>query len=183
MPKNNSMHFLSTAAFWGALIVLFGLSIILREVFDIHIPFVKIIFGFILIYWGVRMVFGGFGHTISNNSAVFGNAKMTYDSDQKDYSIVFGNGTIDLFKMEMPTEKKKVDVSVVFGNGQLIINDSIPMKVKMSAAMGEFVAPDNKLNAIGNSTFTTSTFNENQPYVLVNASVVFGKLVLESRKW
>jgi predicted membrane protein len=178
------MSFLSSAAFWGVIIVLIGLSIILREVFHINIPFVRVIFGVLLIYWGVKIISGGFGkgRWIRNN-VMFSEAKMGYDGDQRDYNIVFGNGVIDLFKMDTPTENKKIDVSVVFGHGNLILNDSIPMKVKMTAVFGSAEAPGKTANGFGESTFTTSAYNENSPHIVVDATTVFGKTEIESRKW
>jgi predicted membrane protein len=180
---SRTMSFLSSAAFWGVIIVLIGLSIILREVFHINIPFIRIAFGILLIYWGVKMISGGFGRKWSRGDVVFNESKINYDEGQRDYNIVFGNGVIDLFKMAPPTEKKKIDVSVVFGHGSLILNDSIPMKVKMTAVFGSAEAPGKSANGFGESTFTTSAYSENAPYILVDATTVFGKTEIESRKW
>jgi predicted membrane protein len=177
------MGFLSTAAFWGVIIVLIGLSIILREVFHINIPFVRIVFGILLIYWGIKIISGGFGRKWDRHSAVSNEAKMVYDDDQKDYDIVFGRGTIDLFKMQTPIQNKKIDISVVFGNGLLILNDSIPIKVKMTAVFGSAEAPDKSANGFGETTYTTSAYNENGPHILIDATTVFGKTEIQSRKW
>jgi predicted membrane protein len=177
------MSFISSAAFWGIIIVLIGLSIVLREVFHINIPFVRILFGILLIYWGVKMISGGFGRKWDRNSAVFNESKMSYNGDQRDYNIVFGNGTIDLFKMQTPYENKKIDVSVVFGNGVIILNDSIPVKVKMTAVFGSADAPDKSANGFGEATYATSAYNENAPHVVIDATTVFGKTEIQSRKW
>src|ERR1044072_3138956 len=157
MSNSKTMSFLSSAVFWGAIIILFGLSIILREVFRIHIPFMKIILGFFFIYWGVKMIAGGFNRPWSNNAAMFSESKMSYDGSQKEYNIVFGSGTIDLFKIEN-TGNEKIEVSVVFGNGILIINDNIPTKVEMSSVFGAAEAPDKSVNALGKTNYTTSSY-------------------------
>jgi predicted membrane protein len=181
---NRPMSFLSSAAFWGVIIVLIGLSIILREIFHINIPFVRIVFGILLIYWGIKMISGGFGSRWkSNNDVVFNEGKVHYDGDKKDYSIVFGNGTIDLFKIDAPTSRRKIEVNVVFGHGNLIVNDSIPMKIKMTAVFGSAEAPGKTANGFGESIYTTSAYNENDPYILVDATTVFGKTEIENRKW
>src|SRR5688572_18809922 len=111
MSKPRTMSFISSGTFIGVLIVLFGISILVREVFHIQIPFFKILFGIFLIYVGVRMIAGGFWKTKTSNSTVFGSSSMQYDSRNDDYDIVFGSGTIDLFKMDAPTQNKKVEVS------------------------------------------------------------------------
>jgi predicted membrane protein len=177
------MSFLSSAAFWGLIIVLIGLSIILREVFHVNIPFVRIVFGILLIYWGVKIISGGFNRKWDRNNIVFNEADVKYDSGKNDYNIVFGNGVIDLFRIEAPTEKRKIDVSVIFGHGNLILNDSIPMKVKMTAVFGSAEAPGKTANGFGENTYTTSAYSENAPYILVDATTVFGKTEIENRKW
>lgn len=177
------MGFISTGVFWGVVIILFGLSILLREVFHVNIPFVKILFGLILIYWGVRMITGGFGKNRNSNSSVLGDSEMQYDSRHDDYDIVFGSGTVDLFKMETPVKNRKIEVSVVFGNGTVIINDSIPMKIEMNSVFGSSVIEDKRFNALGKTYNTTSAYVEGQPYVLLETNSVFGRLTIQSKKW
>ena len=177
------MNFISSGTFWGVIIILFGISILLREVFHVHIPFMKIIFGLFLIYLGVRVIAGGRWKDRANNTAVFSESEMHYDPHHDDYDIVFGSGTIDLFKMDMPVQKRKIEVSVVFGNGTVIINDSIPMKIEMNSVFGASILEDKRINALGKTYNTTSAYREGQPYVLLETNVVFGKLTIESKKW
>ena len=177
------MNFISSGTFWGVLIILFGLSILLREIFHIHIPFMKIIFGLMLIYLGVKVIAGGSWKNRSGNSAVFSESEMQYDPAHDDYDIVFGNGTIDLFKIETPVQKRKIEVSVVFGNGTVIVNDSIPMKIEMNSVFGASILEDKRINALGKTYNTTSAYREGQPYVLLETNVVFGKLTIQSKKW
>ncbi|CAN5447677.1 hypothetical protein BH11BAC1_BH11BAC1_03390 [soil metagenome] len=183
MSKFRNMSFISTGVFWGVVIILFGLSIILREVFHVHIPFVKILFGLILIYWGVKMIAGGFWNSGSRNSSVFKNSEMQYDPKHDDYDIVFGSGTIDLFKVEAPMQNRKIEVSVVFGNGTVIINDSIPMKIEMNSVFGSSVMEDKRTSAMGKTYNTTSAYKEGQPYILLETNVVFGRLDIKSKRW
>ncbi|MCX6292150.1 MAG: LiaF-related protein [Bacteroidetes bacterium] len=183
MSKHQTMSFISSGVFWGGIIILFGLSIILREIFHVHIPFVRIIFGCILIYWGIKMISGGFGRNHwGRNAAVFNEAKMNYDDAQKEYNTVFGSSTIDLFKMENKGDRK-IEVNIVFGNCALILNDSIPIKVEISSAFASATTPDKNMSALGKSTYYTSAYKENQPYIFIEANVVFGKLDIESKKW
>ncbi len=177
------MSFISTGTFWGVVIILFGLSILLREVFHVHIPFVKILFGIILIYFGVKMIAGGFMKGGTRNAAVFGESEMQYDAKHDDYDIVFGSGTIDLFKIETPAQNRKIEVSVVFGNGELILNDSIPMRIEMNSVFGASIMEDKRINAFGKTHNTTSAYKEGQPYILLETNVVFGKLIIRSKRW
>jgi hypothetical protein len=177
------MGFFFGATFWGLLILLFGLSILMREVFHVHIPFVRIFIGIMFVYFGCRIIAGGFWrHSgwYGGNNAVFGNANMQYESGVSDYSVVFGNGIVDLTSINTVTANQRINVDVVFGNGTVKLNDSIPAKVELSTAFGSAVTPDRTINALGKSYYTTPAYRDGAPYLFVKADVVFGRLVIQT---
>src|ERR1041384_4292790 len=122
------------------------------------------------------MLTGGSWHHRYSHSAIFNEARINYDDSQREYNIIFGNGTIDLFKMDSANVNKTIKVNVVFGNGNVVINDSVPILVELSSAFGEATTPDKSVNALGKTTFSTSAYKANEPYTFIKASVVFGKL-------
>ncbi len=177
------MSFVSSAVFWGVVIILIGLSIILREVFDIHFPFLRVFFGILLIYWGVKVIAGGFNRSWGSNNIVFNEANIDDDGTKKEYNVVFGSSRVDLFKMQMPTSDQKLEMNVVFGSGKLIINDSIPMRIEMNAVFGNIQAPDRTKAGFGTSIYTTSAYKEGMPCVRLETNAVFGSLQIQSKKW
>ncbi|REK48910.1 MAG: hypothetical protein DWQ48_08505 [Bacteroidetes bacterium] len=177
------MSFLSSATFWGIIIILLGVSIILKEVFHIQFPFFRVIIGLLLIYWGIKVISGSTWKSRSSSSAVFGEQEMKYSSDEKEYGFVFGTGTVDLFKAEVPVQNKKIEVGVVFGNATLILNDSIPAIVEMSTVFGAVNAPGRSVAMIGNSNYTTAAYKSDQPAYRIEAGAVFGKIDIISKKW
>jgi len=181
MSNSNTMNFFSSAVFWGAVIILFGMSIILREVFHIHFPIFRVVFGILLIYWGIKMVGGGFGKSWNSHATVFDHSTVTSDGSQKEYNVVFGHSTIDLFKIE--NKSGKYEVNSVFSHTHLILNDSIPTMVKMNAAFASVVAPGKVANGFGETSYTTSAYKESDPYVFIEANAVFGKIEIESKRW
>jgi predicted membrane protein len=177
------MSYLSSGAFWGVIIVLIGLSIILREIFHIHFPILRIVFGVLLLYWGIKVIAGGFNRPWAGHSTVMDQSSVTYGSNHREYNIVFGNGNVDLFKMEKPAHNQKMEMNVVFGNGHLILNDSIPVRVDMSSAFGSVESPDKSTSVLGNSIFQTSAYRENEPFLRIKASAVFGRISIECKRW
>jgi len=177
------MSYMSSAVFWGVLIILFGLSIILKEVFHINFPFLRVIFGIFLIFWGIKVISGSSWKNKNENTAIFSSANMSYENSKKEYNIVFGRGDIDLFKSEMPDRNRKIEVNVVFGNGNLIINDSIPTRVEMNSVFGNVRTDKDKASGFGSATYTTGTYNPNEPHYKIEANAVFGNLVIDNRKW
>lgn len=184
MQNQRHMGFLSSGVFWGAVVILLGLSIILKEVFHIHIPVFRVLLGVFLLYLGARIIAGGFGRNWgSGDSAVFGNAHMKYDSDKRDYSIVFGSGTIDLTNVRSVIENRKIEVNVVFGNGMVRINDSIPLVIKSSTAFGATIMPNNNSAAFGETRYTSPSYVEGQPHLTLETNAVFGKVEVVKGQW
>ena len=52
--------FMFSAVFWGVIVVIVGLSIILRA-FGIKIPVMSVMFGLLFVYIGMSILTGGFG--------------------------------------------------------------------------------------------------------------------------
>lgn len=177
------MSFLSSGVFWGAMIILFGLSILLKEIFHVHIPITRIIFGVILLYIGIRVIMGGMNRRWHSVDAIFGSSSTEYQSGKGDYNIVFGSGTIDLSKMKTVIQDEKINVSVVFGNGTLLVNDSLPLIIKGTAVFGNIVLPNQSSSAMGDIYYTSPTYSDSQPHVTIDANSVFGKLVVQKRQW
>ncbi len=183
MSKSQTMSIVSSAVFWGVIIIFIGLSIILKEVFHINFPFLRVLFGLLLIFWGIKVISGRSWKSKGENNAIFSSANMNYDEQKQDYNIVFGSGNVDLFKSDLPEKNKKIEVNVVFGEANLILNDSIPSKVEMSSVFGSVRADDREAVAFGSSTFTTSAFKESMPYYKIKANAVFGSIKIENKKW
>ncbi len=183
MSNSQTMSFVSSAAFWGVLIILFGLSIILREVFHINFPFFRVIIGILLIFWGIRVITGSSWKNRTDRSNVFSSYDVPYDNSKKEYNIILGRGNIDLFKAEMPDKTRKIEVNVVFGNANLILNDSIPAQVEMNAVFGSVRSDSEKSGGFGSSVYSTSAFKQNEPYYRIEANAVFGSLTIENKKW
>ncbi len=177
------MSFVSSAVFWGIIIILIGLSIILREVFHIHFPFLRVLFGLLLIFWGLKVLTGRSWKSRNHDAAVFSTANMSYDESKREYNIVFGRGNVDLFKSEVPSQNKKVEINVVFGEGNIILNDSIPAKVEMNSVFGRVRSKDEQTGVFGSSVYTTSAYRQDEPYFQIEANAVFGNINIENKKW
>jgi hypothetical protein len=76
-----------------------------------------------------------------------------------------------------------MEISVVFGNGNVILNDSIPIKIEMNTVFGATVLDDKHMNAFGKTHFTTSAYAEGKPHMLLETNVVFGKITITTKKW
>jgi predicted membrane protein len=175
------MCFLFSGAFWGLLLVLLGISIIVRVMFHIHIPLFRIIVALIFIYFGIRMLVGGFwprnccgdwkGHAVFTESTV-----KTTSFGGEEHNVVFGKSTVDATDSSLTDQNREFNLNTVFGQTDLRISAAVPTIVKATAAFSSAQFPDGNVITFGDYTYKTKSYAENAPHRKIKASVVFGGL-------
>jgi len=165
------MSFVFSGLFWGAIVVLIGITIILNGVLGIRIPIIRIVFGLLLIYWGISLLIGArFGRS---GTAVFSDAEVKATSAGKQ-DIIFGRGVIDLTGIVLREGINRYEVNTVFGASVIKVDRSMPVKVVASAAFAGVKLPDGGNVAFGESTWRSPNLKEDSTYLLVKTDVVFG---------
>lgn len=174
------MGFLSNGIFWGILLMLVGLVMLLKIIFGVNIPLFKILFGLFFIYIGVRIITGVSRKEDNSSSVVFGENRVKYDENNTEHNIVFSKGILDFSEARVGTTKPS-QIHLVFSDGTLLINQDIPLKIKVKGAFSGCNFPDGTTISFGEYTYTTKAFSETQPYLLVNADVVFSALKVKTK--
>src|SRR5665648_1287932 len=72
------------------------------------------------IFGGVFILFNGFGFQDSGNN-VFREGIFRVSEVQNEYNIVFASGTIDLSKVKIEGEVKKIKVNTIFAEGKVCL--------------------------------------------------------------
>jgi len=171
------MGFINSGAFWGIIIILLGVSMVLRYVFNIHFPIFRIVFACFLIFWGVKMLMGSFGYSkyYNYNSTVFSESRHHYNKSDNSYNVVFGRGQLDLRNVKVE-KNQRIEVNSVFGSYVIFINDSVPVKIISTVAFGNISTPDDNQDSFGKHSYQSSNFSDESPHILIDANVVFGDL-------
>lgn len=164
-----------SSAFWGITIIFVGVAMLLRNFFDLDIPVFTIIAAGFLIFLGVRMIAGHASGNDSSNSAVFSEQKMGFVPGQNKYNVLFGNGNLDLSRLEL-TESKLVEISCVFGEFRVAVSPETNLQIFSSAAFGSFVAPSQQSSAFGSLDYRSQNFDPTKPVLTLRAEVVFGSV-------
>lgn len=174
--------------FWGIVFIVVGIVLVINYAMGIHLPIFKILFGVLLIYWGLSMIFGSVRWNFSfsrqtratENEALFSNSKFTLKTEKElnEYNVVFGSGTLDLSLVEIPLGTK-IEINTVFGETHLLIKKNLPIKVVSSTAFGKTKLPDRNFNAFGEFTYLTPGIKLDEAQLIVEANTVFGKLIIE----
>ena len=172
---------MTSGIFWGTLIVLWGISMIIETIFHIDIPFFRIAFACMVIAFGVRILTGSrtWGWVDTGSDAVFGNASFKGKDIRDAYSIVFGHGDVDL--SEATSGDKRATVNTVFGASKIRVNPKQPVRVRASCAFGEVVMPDGRTSSFGETSWTSPAFKDGKDALEIKIDVAFGRAEVVTR--
>lgn len=181
------MGFLFTPVFWGVVLVLWGFALILNALFHLDIPVFRILIALIIIFIGIQMLLGWKGKSWycvhkDEHNIIFGQSTKKATPLTKEYNIIFSNGELDITELNPEWVNSKLEVNTIFGSGILKINPEIPAKIITSAAFGRIITPDNQQSVMGDHVYQTPALKENQPYLLIKATVVFGNMEVKLQR-
>lgn len=169
------MKFLFTGIFFGTLLVLWGLSLIIETIFGISIPIVKVGFACLLIYGGLILIKGMY-EVSQQKTIFFSQETVTADKAkaQNSYKIVFGQGTIDLSDIADATSSEVVNVQIytLFGKAILKINPDISTIVNATSVFSSVTFPDKTIISLGNYRYSSGN-TEQKTKIVVDATAVF----------
>ena len=173
--RNMRMGCLFNGMFWGVIIIIIGIIVIINVVFGTKIPIFPLIFGLFLIYLGVKVITGISCHRTSR-SAIFEEKKIETESPTGKYDVIFGRNVIDLTNVQLKEGVSRIEVNTVFGSSVLKINPSMPIKIIASSAFGSARMPDGNMVAFGEYTYKSDSLKQSDQknYLLINLHVVFG---------
>ena len=161
--------------FMGIVFLTIGIILLLNNVFNFNINMFKLIIGIFIVLFGVFILFNGFGFQDSGN-IVFREGIIRVLEVQNEYNIVFASGTVDLSKVKIEGEVKKIKVNTIFAEGKVILNPDVPTLIKASSAFGELELPDRSSVIFSSQKYRIGDISTNQGYLEIEANAVFGKL-------
>lgn len=174
---------ISPGFFWGLILVIIGVGIIFRIVFNINL--FRVLIALLLMLTGILILFGTkgfFRYRSTGRENIFGE-KIVQESprDKTEYNVVFGRTVYDFRKFEFVEDKTvRIKLNTIFGSSHIRISDDIPVKVKIDAAFSGAETPDGNTIVFGTSYYFTPSFRESEKHLYIEAEVVFGHLDLEA---
>ncbi len=173
--------FFMSGLFWGVLLILLGLSVILNILLGIHIPIFRIFFALMMIYFGCRILIGrsfcGRHHVCEPRSTATINP-------ENENNVVFGKRIIDFTGISLANGSVSKKVDTVFGSTTIKIDPKMPVIINVNSVFAGAHMPDNNEIAFGKYTYRTESFNNKANALVIEANVVFGELniVFESKQ-
>ncbi|MBI9054165.1 MAG: hypothetical protein JEY96_10145 [Bacteroidales bacterium] len=164
--------------FWGILLILIGLGVVIRVVFNVHFPIVKFVIAFFFIFIGIKLLIGNFnffnGHS-DGETTIFSESKIyASDKDYKEYNVIFGGSVIDMRDVDLSKGSKEIKINTIFAGSLLKINKETPYKVKADAAFANADLPNGNTAAFGTAKYKSETYAKDTNYLYIKVDVVFG---------
>jgi len=167
---------MGAGVFWGALLILIGLALIIRFVFNVDFPIVKVLVAIFFIYLGIRILFGSFGmfrFETGPNDVIFNEKEFYQPEPNKEYNIVFGKGNFDFTDIDLSEGNVNVKIGTVFGASEIRIDRNMPVKIDADAVFSGAELPDGNTAVFGSSSYQTESYNPDSNHLRIKLDVVF----------
>lgn len=163
---------------WGISLIILGLLLIIKTIFGITIPVVRVAIGALFMYAGITLITGiGSYSSKQTRYIMFKQETVRIHQPYRSYNVLFGNGVIDL--SIVPIKKyTQVDINVLFGLCVVKLSAQTPTKIHAESFLGGLQLPDESVLNWGKKRYIF-TGNGSHPLLEVNAKAVFGNLVME----
>lgn len=161
--------------FWGIALIILGAGLMARFLYQVHFPWFRIFIAFIFIYAGLWLLLRPKFELSDSSFILFSQGRMHYDESRKDYTVLFGSGTLDLRNIEI-TKTRTIEINGIFSESTIRVGKDVNFKIKADAAFGSFMAPDGRTVSFGSQHYQPSWFDPAKPYLKIRANVVFGSM-------
>lgn len=157
----------------GIILLIMGFVLLAANFMGIKVNLFRLFPGTALVILGIVILFGHFG---GHHEVFFDRRKVDLNEPFGEKSIIFAEGTIDLNDLNSVKLGQKLKINVVFGSGRLILNPGIPTVVQASSAFSSLQLPGQSVNFLGSTEYRTGEIKTGEPYLDIEANVVFGHL-------
>ena len=162
----------NSGIFWGIFIIAFGVVMIIKHLFSLDIPVVKIMFGVFLILLGFSVLFARPKFMIhsDDHTVVFSNKGLTFHENEDEYVSVFSNAELDMTSIDKVIDET-IEINSVFSEMTVLLNKETKVNLRSDAVFGSVTKPDAEIvKEVPDSVETTI------PTINIKATAVFGKI-------
>ena len=169
------MRFLSSGIFWGFIVILFGVGILLKSVFHVNIPFFKILIGIIVILFGVSIIFNAINSTRRNNT-VFREYNFNSGTIEKEYNIVFSKAAMDISNFDFSNYNGEfIKINSVFSSSEIYLSRNFEYEIRADSVFGVVRLPNGESVSFGNIARLENAENSELKRINLHVSSVFSE--------
>lgn len=170
--------------FWGAFLLLLGVALIIRVVFNVEFPIVKVVFGIMLVLLGIKIIFGKTFFSpedVRDEDTIFREQVYKQPEKGREYSVVFGKGVYDFTGVDLSEGPYRTKISTVFGGSKIIIPSDKPVRIQADAVFAGAELPGGNTAAFGSSIFENELYQPDSAAIEIQVDVVFGGVQVVQR--
>ena len=169
------MRFLSSGIFWGFIVILFGVGILLKSVFHVNIPFFKILIGIIVILFGVSIIFNAINSTRRNNT-VFREYNFNSGTIEKEYNIVFSKAAMDISNFDFSNYNGEfIKINSAFSKSEIYLSRNFEYEIRADSVFGVVRLPNGESVSFGNIARLENAKNSELKRINLHVSSVFSE--------
>lgn len=163
----------------GIVLILLGASALLKVIFNVDFPFLKIAFAALFIYIGIRILTGNsfvfFKNNNDEHSVFFSEKTITYFEDGKEYNVIFGSAIYD-FNTVMPDsgQNTRIKINTIFGSSKILLNKGLSVRIKSSTVFGGTSMPNGDNTAFGSAEYKSDTLSNTPATLTIESNTIFG---------
>ena len=170
---------MSTAIFWGSILLLIGLTMIINVIFKIDLPVARIAVAAVLIFIGVKLLLGKHLRVFNHESAQCNVQYNATDKSKQEYNVVFSKGSVDLRNITLTgNEPVRVDVHTVFAHTELHLTKDMPFRITSNTAFASVNIPNADSVVVGTTGYQSDSLDTSKPYLDIKLDCVFGQTEL-----
>jgi predicted membrane protein len=172
---------MSASLFWGLILILIGISIIIKIVFNIDFSIFRVIFALVLIYFGIRLFIGRDFRIYHNDKdeqlIMFSRRVVNNVDNNKEYNVIFGDGKFDLRNFSVPENQVfRVKLNTIFGNSEVLLNPEVPVEINSQTVFGSTRMPNTNESSFGDASYKNDSAKKTSAKIIIETNAVFGAL-------
>ena len=170
--------------FWGAFLLLLGIALIIKVVFQVDFPVFKVVVGIFLVLIGLKVLFGRTifpSHHFEPEETIF--SERTYENPEpgKEYTVLFAKGVYDFTNVDLSKGSFHTKISTVFGGTQIIVPRDVPVRITADAVFAGAEMPDGSSAVFGSRVYESDTWSPDSASINIKVDVVFGGIQVIQR--
>lgn len=163
--------------FWGALLLILGIVLIIKVVFNIDFPIFKVLVGVFFIFLGIKVLFGRVlipEGKIGPEETIFNERVYENPERGKEYSVIFGKGVYDFTNVDLSEGNFDAKVNTVFGGSVIRIREDMPVRIDADAVFAGAELPGGNTAVFGTTSYTSDSYSSDSASLHIRVGVVFG---------
>lgn len=169
---------MGVGVFWGLILIVIGVSIIFKVVFDINLFRVVIAVVFILI--GIKILIGrpNIRMDSKDNDVIFNEKIYTsFPSKNTEYNNIFGKSVYDFRNADYILNKNlKLEFNAIFGSSLILLPKDLPVEIQADAVFASAKLPNQNSTSFGTTEYRSVNENTGNYKVKMKVAAVFGSI-------